>query len=46
VPYSTIHGTVKYRLKASLKVPRPYAVDYDPAAVEDFKKAVPNTKYY
>jgi transposase len=41
VPYSTIHGTVKYRLKASLKVPRPYAVDYDPAAVEDFKKAVP-----
>ena len=23
VPYSTIHGTVKYRLKASLKVPRP-----------------------
>lgn len=42
MPYSTLHGTVKYRLKASLKVPRPYAVDYDPAAVEDFKKAVPN----
>ena len=38
VPYSTVFGTVKYRLKADLKVPRPYAVDYDPAAVEEFKK--------
>ena len=38
VPYSTVFGTVKYRLQARLKVPRPAAVDYDPEAVEDFKK--------
>lgn len=38
VPYSTVYGTVKYRLKAHLKVPRPYAVEYDPEAVEEFKK--------
>ena len=38
VPYSTVFGTVKYRLRAALKVPRPYAVDHDPAAVEEFKK--------
>ena len=25
VPYSTVHGTVKYRMKADPKVPRPYA---------------------
>ena len=38
VPYSTIFGTVKYRLKACLKVPRPYAENDDQAAVDDFKK--------
>ena len=38
VPYSTVFGTVKYRLKADLKVPRPYAVDHDSEAVEEFKK--------
>ncbi len=38
VRYSTGSGTVKYRLKADLKVPRPYAVDHDPKAVEEFKK--------
>ena len=38
VPYSTVYGTVKYRLKAKLKVPRPYAIEHDPAAVEEFKK--------
>src|SRR5512143_380352 len=38
VPYSTVFGTVKYRLQATLKVPRPYAVDHDPEAVEEFKK--------
>jgi len=38
VPYSTVFGTVKYRLKADLKVPRPYAVDHDPEAVEECKK--------
>ena len=41
VPYSTVFGTVKYRLKATLKVPRPYAIEHDPQAVEDFKKKVP-----
>ena len=38
VPSSTVFGTVKYRLRAALKVSRPSAVDYDPDAVEDFKK--------
>ena len=38
VPYSTVFGTVKYRLQADLKVPRPYAADHDPEAVEEFKK--------
>ena len=38
VPYSTVFGTVKYRLRANLKVPRPYAVGYAPEAVEEFKK--------
>src|SRR5574342_787563 len=32
VPYSTVFGTVKYRLKADLKVPRPYAVGQVPEA--------------
>ena len=41
VPYSTVVGTVKDRLEASLKVPRPQAVDYDPVAAEAFKEAVP-----
>jgi len=34
-------GTVKDRLEASLKVPRPQAVDDDPVAAEAFKEAVP-----
>ena len=38
VPYSTVFGTVKYRLGAHPNVPRPYAVDDDPDAVEEFKK--------
>ena len=38
VPYSTVFGTVNYRLQARLKVPRPYAVEYDPDALEEFKK--------
>lgn len=38
VPLSTVHGTVKYRLKAGPKVPRPHAEHHDPEAVEDFKK--------
>ena len=38
VPLSTVHGTVKYRLKAGPKVPRPYAENHDPEAIEEFKK--------
>ena len=38
VPYSTVFGTVKYRLNACLKVPRPYAENYNQEAVDDFKK--------
>lgn len=38
VPYSTVFGTVKYRLNARLKVPRPYADNNDQEAVDDFKK--------
>ena len=41
VPYSTVFGTVKYRLETSLKVPLPQALDYDPVAAEAFKEAVP-----
>lgn len=38
VPYSTVFGTVKYRLNADPKVPRPHAEGYDSDAVEAFKK--------
>ena len=38
VPYSTVFGTVKYRLDAHPKVPRPFAEQHDPAAVDTFKK--------
>lgn len=38
VPYSTVFGTVKYRLNADPKVPRPYAEGYNSDAVEEFKK--------
>ena len=41
VSYTTIFGTVKYRLQATFKVPRPSAVDYDLNAIEEFKKIVP-----
>jgi transposase len=41
VPYYTVHGTVKYRMKADPKVPRPYAEQYDAEAVEAFKTHVP-----
>jgi hypothetical protein len=41
VPYSTVHGTVKYRMNADPKVPRPYAEQYDAEAVEAFKAHVP-----
>lgn len=38
VAYSTVHGLVKYGLKASPKVVRPFSEHQDPEAVEAFKK--------
>ena len=38
VPYSMVFGTVKYRLNARPKVPRPFAEHDDPEAVDAFKK--------
>ena len=38
VNYKTVHKTVRYRLKAKLKVPRPQSHKQDPQAVETFKK--------
>jgi transposase len=42
VAYSTVHGLVKYGLKASPKVVRPVSAQQDPEAVEAFKKTWPN----
>lgn len=36
--YKTVHKTVRYRLKAKLKVPRPKSLKQDQAAVDLFKK--------
>lgn len=41
VPYSTVFATVRYRLGATLKVPRPCAIQHDQRAIEDFKKTYP-----
>lgn len=38
VTYKTVHKTVRYRLKAKLKVPRPQSLKQDPQAVSAFKK--------
>ncbi len=38
VPYPTVHKTVRYRLKAKLKVPRPSNVKADEEKQEQFKK--------
>jgi len=38
VKYKTVHRTVRYRLKAKLKVPRPVGIKQDPQAVTIFKK--------
>lgn len=38
VNYKTVYKTVRYRLKAKLKVPRPRSSKQDPTAVEQFKK--------
>lgn len=36
--YSTVHKTVRYRLKSKLKVPRPVNLKQEKGAVENFKK--------
>lgn len=38
IPYSTVHRTVRYQLKAKLKVARPTSIHRDESAVVDFKK--------
>lgn len=41
VDYKTVHQTVRYRLGAKLKVPRPHSIKQDEQAVETFKKTFP-----
>jgi transposase len=41
VKYKTVHKTVRYRLQAKLKVPRPQSIKQDPEAVSLFKKTFP-----
>jgi transposase len=38
--YKTVHQTVRYRLRAKLKVPRPTSIEQNPLAVETFKKTL------
>jgi transposase len=38
--YKTVHKTVRYRLKAKLKVPRPHNSGQDTESVERFKKTL------
>lgn len=38
IPYKTVHKTVRYRLGAKLKAPRPQNIKQDPEAVETYKK--------
>ena len=40
LPYKTLHGIVRYQLKAKLKVPPPQSHDGDIAAQEAFKKTL------
>jgi transposase len=42
VKYKTVHKTVRYDLKAKLKVPRPKSIKQDPEAVKLFKKTSPS----
>jgi transposase len=37
INYKTVHKTVRYRLKAKLKLPRPQSYKQDPQAVATFK---------
>lgn len=41
VDYKTVHQTVRYRLGAKLKVPRPHSAKQDEQAVETFKQTSP-----
>jgi transposase len=41
VKYKTVHQTVRYRLKAKLKVPRPRSLEQDEQSVSLFKKTSP-----
>lgn len=38
IPYKTLHKTVRYRLGAKLKAPRPQNINQNPKAVEAYKK--------
>ncbi|MBW4651591.1 MAG: hypothetical protein KME20_00780 [Kaiparowitsia implicata GSE-PSE-MK54-09C] len=40
VPYKTVHKTVRYGLKAQLKVPRPVSEKQTPGAVESFQQTL------
>jgi transposase len=40
VPYKTVHKTVRYGLKAKLKVPRPVSEKQTPGACESFKQTL------
>lgn len=40
VPYKTVHKTVRYGLKAKLKVPRPVSQKQLPGAAESFKQTL------
>lgn len=42
IKYKTVHKTVRYRLKAKLKVPRPQSHKQDPQALSLFKKTSPS----
>ncbi|WP_205369776.1 hypothetical protein [Thermoleptolyngbya sp. PKUAC-SCTB121] len=40
VPYKTVHKTVRYRLKAKLKVPRPVSKKQTPGACESVQQTL------
>lgn len=40
VPYKTVHKTVRYRLKAKLKAPRPASEKQTPGACESFEQTL------
>lgn len=41
--YKVVHDTVRYQMKAKLKVPRAVGVKHQPEAEEEFKKNCRNT---